>query len=132
MTLQALIDAGASFTDMTYDDADDTQPHGIHPDQHSIVTNPANWKQFIETSDGGVIRSNGNFVDDSGDCTAVRHLSGASLALFRSFPEEAWARRGVASQKEVTARALAFITAGHQMHHRVILEERYFPAIPRA
>jgi hypothetical protein len=67
-------DAGASFTDMTYDDADDLQPHGIHPDQHSIVTNPANWKQFIETSDGGVVRSNGNFVDDSGDCTTVHHL----------------------------------------------------------
>jgi hypothetical protein len=56
----------------------------------------------------------------------------ASIALFRSFPEEAWARRGVASQKEVTVRALAFITAGHQIHHRLILEERYFPAIPRA
>ena len=59
-------------------------------------------------------------------------VRGASLALFRSFQEEAWARRGVASQKEVTARALAFITAGHQIHHRTILEERYFPAIPRA
>jgi len=59
-------------------------------------------------------------------------VRGASLALFRSFPEGAWARRGIASQKEVTVRALAFITAGHQMHHRIILEERYFPAIPRA
>jgi len=56
----------------------------------------------------------------------------ASIALFRSFPEGAWTRRGVASQKEVTVRALAFITAGHQIHHRLILEERYFPAIPRA
>lgn len=56
----------------------------------------------------------------------------ASLALFRSFPEQAWPRRGVASLKEVTVRALAFITAGHQIHHRLILEERYFPAIPRA
>jgi hypothetical protein len=74
-------DAGVSFTDMTYDNADSNQPHGIHPDQHSIVTNPANWRQFIETSDGGVIRSNGNFVDDSGDCTAVRNLTGAGLAL---------------------------------------------------
>src|SRR5712692_11514422 len=60
------------------------------------------------------------------------HVRSASLALFRSFPEEAWQRRGVASQKEVTVRALAFITAGHQIHHRIILEERYFPAIPRA
>jgi uncharacterized damage-inducible protein DinB len=56
----------------------------------------------------------------------------ASIGLFRSFPEEAWARRGVASQKQVTVRALGFITAGHQIHHRLILEERYFPAIPRA
>jgi len=56
----------------------------------------------------------------------------ASIALFRSFPEDAWNRRGVASQKEVTVRALAFITAGHQIHHRLILEDRYFPAIPRA
>ena len=56
----------------------------------------------------------------------------ASIALFRSFDEEAWSRRGVASEKEVTVRALAFITAGHQIHHRMILEERYFPAIPRA
>jgi hypothetical protein len=56
----------------------------------------------------------------------------ASVALFRTFPEAAWSRRGVASQKEVTVRALAFMVAGHQMHHRIILEERYFPAIPRA
>ncbi len=56
----------------------------------------------------------------------------ASLCLFRSFKEDVWARRGTASGKQVTVRALAFIAAGHQMHHRIILEERYFPAIPRA
>ena len=59
-------------------------------------------------------------------------VRGASLALFRSFTEESWPRKGIASQKEVSVRALAFITAGHQIHHRLILEERYFPAIPRA
>ena len=31
---------GRSFTDKSNDDADDIQPHGMHPDQHSIVTNP--------------------------------------------------------------------------------------------
>ncbi len=56
----------------------------------------------------------------------------ASISLFRSLKEEAWSRRGIADKKEMTVRALAFITAGHQMHHRIILEERYFPAIPRA
>jgi DinB family protein len=59
-------------------------------------------------------------------------VRGASLALFRSFDDAAWSKRGVASQKEVTVRALGFITSGHQIHHRLILEEQYFPAIPRA
>lgn len=59
-------------------------------------------------------------------------VRGASISLFRSFDDAAWGRRGVASEKQVTARALGFITAGHQIHHRMILEESYFPAIPRA
>jgi uncharacterized damage-inducible protein DinB len=56
----------------------------------------------------------------------------ATLALFRSLDDQAWVRRGVASNNEVTVRALAFITAGHELHHRRILEERYLAAIPRA
>ena len=59
-------------------------------------------------------------------------IRSASLALFRSFDEEEWLRRGTASEKEVSVRALGFITAGHELHHRRILEERYFSAIPRA
>ena len=77
---------------------------------------------------------NGGFAartlaDLAEDFGAVRS---ASIALFRSFDEEALSRRGVANAKDVTVRALGFITAGHQIHHRMILEERYFPAIPRA
>ncbi len=77
---------------------------------------------------------NGAFAERtlSGLAEEFAAVRNATLALFRSFPEDAWSRRGVASQKEVTVRALAFITAGHQIHHRLILEERYFPAIPRA
>jgi uncharacterized damage-inducible protein DinB len=56
----------------------------------------------------------------------------ATVALFRSLDDEAWSRRGVASKNEVSVRALAFITAGHELHHRRILEERYLAAIPRA
>lgn len=75
---------------------------------------------------GFAARTLADLVEEFG---AVRS---ASIALFRSFNEEAWSRRGVANQKEVTVRALGFITAGHQIHHRMILEELYFPAIPRA
>jgi len=46
--------------------------------------------------------------------------------------DAAWLRRGLANKNEVSVRALAFITAGHELHHRRVLEERYFPAIPRA
>jgi DinB superfamily len=56
----------------------------------------------------------------------------ATVAFFKSLPKDAWQRRGVANKNEVTVRALAFIVAGHELHHRLILEERYFPAIPRA
>ena len=56
----------------------------------------------------------------------------ASLALFRSLGKEAWQRRGTANKNEVSVRALAYITAGHELHHSQILEERYFSAIPRA
>jgi len=56
----------------------------------------------------------------------------STLVLLRSLSSEAWTRRGNANQKEVTVCALGFITAGHAEHHRVILEQRYLPALPRA
>jgi hypothetical protein len=59
------------------------------------------------------------------DFIAVRR---ATLALLRNLDGAAWARRGVASGKEVTVRALAYIIAGHELHHRRILEKKYFAA----
>ena len=49
----------------------------------------------------------------------------ASVLLFDSLPDEAWGRSGVASDREVSLRALAYITAGHSSHHLRILRERY-------
>jgi DinB superfamily len=56
------------------------------------------------------------------DYIAVRR---ATLSLFRNLDEPAWTRRGVANKNEVTVRALAYIIAGHELHHRRILEEKY-------
>ncbi|MGA2333831.1 MAG: DinB family protein [Terriglobales bacterium] len=56
------------------------------------------------------------------DYIAVRR---ATVSLFRNLDEPAWTRRGVANKNEVTVRALAFIIAGHELHHRRILEEKY-------
>lgn len=52
----------------------------------------------------------------------------ATISLLRNLDEPAWLRRGVASKNEVTVRALAYIIAGHELHHRRILQEKYFAA----
>ena len=56
----------------------------------------------------------------------------ASLTLFRSFGDDAWTRRGTASSNPISVRALAFMTAGHELHHLRILRERYVPAMRHA
>ena len=59
------------------------------------------------------------------DYIAVRR---ATVSLFRTLDRGAWMRRGIANQKEISVRAVAYIIAGHDLHHRSILEERYFEA----
>ena len=49
----------------------------------------------------------------------------ATLALVRTLDEAAGARRGIASDKEVSVRALVYIIAGHVAHHVGVLRERY-------
>jgi hypothetical protein len=49
----------------------------------------------------------------------------ATISLFRNLPPAAWMRRGIASDNPFTVRALAFITAGHVIHHNRIVRERY-------
>ncbi|MBO9606538.1 MAG: DinB family protein [Paenibacillaceae bacterium] len=56
------------------------------------------------------------------DWTNVRR---ATLTLLRGLPEDAWSRRGYVSNGETTARALAYITAGHELHHIGVIKERY-------
>jgi hypothetical protein len=59
------------------------------------------------------------------DYIAVRR---ATLTLLRNLDEAAWMRRGIANKNEVSVRAIAYVIAGHELHHRRILEEKYFAA----
>jgi uncharacterized damage-inducible protein DinB len=54
-----------------------------------------------------------------------RAVRDATLSFFRGLPPDAWSRRGVASDNPFTVRALAYIAAGHVIHHRRVLRERY-------
>ena len=49
----------------------------------------------------------------------------STIAFFRGLPPGAWDRRGTASGNPFSVRALAFLTAGHVIHHNTILRERY-------
>ncbi len=49
----------------------------------------------------------------------------ATVFLFKHLEEPAWMRRGIANDAEVSVRALAYIIAGHELHHREMLVARY-------
>ena len=54
----------------------------------------------------------------------------ATLALFRNLDVAALARRVVANGAPMSARAAAWIIAGHELHHREILRSRYLGGGP--
>jgi len=54
-----------------------------------------------------------------------RAVRTATIALFEQVPQDAWMRRGIASDNPFSVRALAWISAGHVAHHLRILRERY-------
>jgi uncharacterized damage-inducible protein DinB len=49
----------------------------------------------------------------------------ATISLFESFTNEAFASVGVANGNKVSVRALAYHIAGHELHHLRIIKERY-------
>src|SRR6185295_13945346 len=57
-------DAGATWTDMT----GDVGGESMHPDQHALAFVPGNPDQFFVGSDGGVIRTSGEWADASSQC----------------------------------------------------------------
>jgi hypothetical protein len=70
-------------------------------------------------------------VEANSDACSIDHLADefadlrrSHIAFFEGLPDAAWDRRGVASDVEVSVRALAFIMAGHEEHHASILRKR--------
>ena len=64
-------------------------------------------------------RSLANLLDE------LRAVRGATMALFRNIPQNAWLRKGSANNSTVTVRGIAFQAAGHEAHHLTILREKY-------
>lgn len=67
-------------------------------------------------------------ADLAAELQAVR---AATIPFFRSLDGEELMRRGTANNRPYSVRAVAYIVAGHERHHRAILEERYLPGLKR-
>lgn len=48
-----------------------------------------------------------------------------TIALFRSFDDRTWQKTGTASDYQLSIRSIAFIIAGHEIHHHNIIKDRY-------
>jgi len=53
----------------------------------------------------------------------------SSLKMFESFTPEMILQTGIASGCRFSVRALGFIIAGHDMHHRQVIRKRYLPGM---
>ncbi|HFK1514461.1 TPA: DinB family protein [Bacillus cereus] len=49
----------------------------------------------------------------------------STVHLLKSLDKDTWLQKGNANKSEVTVRALAYIIAGHELHHLQIIKERY-------
>jgi uncharacterized damage-inducible protein DinB len=56
----------------------------------------------------------------------------ATIGLVDGLTEEQAARSGNLQSGTTTVRALLYVTAGHELHHRVVLREKYLPRIATA
>ena len=52
-------------------------------------------------------------------------IRNATIQLLRHLDAESAERQGTANQKQISARAVVYIIAGHELHHRKILQEKY-------
>src|SRR4051794_3869161 len=93
-------DAGEHFTDMTADARrhDGSEPfyEQMHPDQHALAFDPRRPDVAIVGSDGGVVRTDGTYVDISDECAT---------------------RDGVAASPDDTADCLQWLSS---VPHRIV------------
>jgi uncharacterized damage-inducible protein DinB len=55
----------------------------------------------------------------------LKTVQQSSAQLFNSFNEEQLNQPGIANEKPTYVKGLAYIVAGHALHHKNVLEERY-------
>ncbi len=59
-------------------------------------------------------------------CEEFELVRRSNVALFDTLNATEWQRSGIASKNRMSVRALAWVTAGHELHHLHILTTRYW------
>lgn len=78
------------------------------------------WDENAYTPESGAgARQMDSLLDE------MESVRNATVTLFEGLPAVSWGRVGTSNGKQVTVRALAWITAGHLLHHLGIMQERY-------
>ena len=80
----------------------------------------AGFEQDGYVSNGGF--DNRQMADLIEEFECVRR---ANIHLLKSLDDQGWARRGIASEVDVSVKALVYIMAGHERHHLQVLKTRY-------
>ncbi|MBS1595443.1 MAG: DinB family protein [Bacteroidetes bacterium] len=57
--------------------------------------------------------------------TEYQALRASSISFFENLTHDMLIRNGIANGEEVSVRALAYIIAGHEVHHLSVIKERY-------
>lgn len=108
--IQHIIDAERVFAyrALRFSRSDQTPLPGFEENEYAEVVNPTANKRHLK--------------DLLTELTLVRH---ATIALFKSFKPEDLLKSGIASNNNMSVRAIGFVIIGHQNHHVSIYKERY-------
>ena len=116
--------------DLDGGDAEETVKFALDGIQYEIDLSDANAKKLRDVfapyvAAGGFARR--PLGDVAAEFAAVRQ---ATLTLFRYLDAAAWERIGTVEGNPISARALGYIVAGHELHHLVDLR-RYRDIVAR-
>lgn len=78
------------------------------------------WDENAYTpQSGAAARSLDSILDE------FESVRDATVTLLQGLPDEAWTRTGEANGRPVSVRAIAWMTAGHLLHHLAVVQDRY-------
>ncbi|MCB0833532.1 MAG: DinB family protein [Bacteroidetes bacterium] len=55
----------------------------------------------------------------------MKSIRESTIELFSNFDPSVWTRMGTVSNAPISVRAIAYIIAGHELHHQSVIREKY-------